>query len=150
MDLVAVLGAAQDEVLTEASEALGRSHLKHYELVGPEGSSQRLRDLYLLVVDCLRERTLEPMSEYAAGVARDRFAAGFDISEVQTAFNVLEESIWKVVIAKVPQDELAEATGLIGTVLGAGKDELARAWVSLASSRHIPSLDLTAMFQGTT
>jgi hypothetical protein len=149
MDLVGVMGAAQDEVLDEAAAALERSHLKHYELAGPEGSRQRLSDLYALVVGCLAQRQLAEMTEYAETVAQERFSAGFDISEVQTAFNVLEEAIWTVVIPRIPADELAEATGLIGTVLGAGKDSLARAWVSLATSRHVPSLDLSALFQGT-
>jgi len=150
MKLVEVLDAAQGEVLQEAAEALERSHLRHYELAGVEGSSQRLTDLYALALDCLSTRTLGPMSDYAALVAKERFVAGFDIAEVQTAFNVLEEAIWKVVVPKIPADELAEATGLIGTVLGAGKDALARTWVSLATSRHVPSLDLSALFEGTT
>lgn len=149
MDLVAVLVSAKDDVLAEASEALGRAHLTHYELTGPEGASRRLGDLYQLVVSCLSERRLGPMSEYAETVARERFSAGFDIAEVQMAFNVLEEAIWKVVVPQLPPAELAEATGLIGTVLGAGKDSLARAWVSLASTRHVPSLDLTSLFGGT-
>jgi len=149
MDLVGVLGAAQGEVLQEASASLERSHLKHYELAGPEGSRQRLSDLFELVLECLGQRQLAPMSEYAQTVAQERFSAGFDISEVQTAFNVLEEAIWTVVVPRIPAEELAQATGLIGTVLGAGKDSLARAWVSLATSRHVPSLDLTALFQGT-
>ena len=127
MDLVAVLAAAKDEVLTASAAALGRAHLAHYERAGPEGSSQRLADLYQLVVTCLSERRLEPMSEYAETVARERFSAGFDIAEVQTAFNVLEESIWKVVVPGTPPAELAEPTGRIGTVLEAGKDSLARA-----------------------
>ena len=149
MELVEALRASQDEVLHEASEALTRSHLKHYELSGPEGSSRRLRDLYDLVLDCLAGRTLAPMTEYAQAVARERFSAGFDIAEVQTAFNVLEEAIWKVGVPTLPAADLAEATGLIGTVLGCGKDALARTWVSEATSRHVPSLDLSALFQGT-
>ncbi len=67
---------------------------------------------------------------------------------MQTAFNVLEETIWRVVIARLPADELLESAGLIGTVLGAGKDSLARTWVALATSTHVPSLDLTALFEG--
>jgi hypothetical protein len=37
---------------------------------------------------------------------------------------------------------------LIGTILGAGKDTLAREWVSLATSERVPSLDLTELFEG--
>jgi hypothetical protein len=34
-------------------------------------------------------------------------------------------------------------------VVGAGKDALAREYVSMASHRHVPSLDLSALFRGT-
>jgi hypothetical protein len=49
----------------------------------------------------------------------------------------------------MPPDAYAEALGLVTTALGAGKDALARAYVSLASETHAPSLDLTPLFDGT-
>jgi len=49
----------------------------------------------------------------------------------------------------VAGDELAESLGLLTTVLGVGKDALARTYVSLASHEHVPSLDLRALFEGT-
>jgi hypothetical protein len=101
-----------------------------------------------LVAECLKRRTLIPISSYAQGVAQQRFDSGFEIAEVQTAFNVAEEAIWHVVIARLPADCLIEAAGLVGTVLGAGKDALARTWVSLAAGEHVTSLDLTALFEG--
>jgi hypothetical protein len=148
LDVVGILRSTQARVLDEAVATLGRSHLEHYQRSGAEMSRRRLSDLYVLVCDAVARRTLIPMIQYGESVARDRFSAGFEISEVQTAFNVLEEAIWRVVIPGIAAEELADATGLIGTVLGAGKDALARAWVSLATSQHVSSLDLTALFQG--
>ena len=140
--------AAHDDCLQEAADALGRAHLKHYEASGPELSRRRLDDLFDLVVESLAKRTLGPICDYAQHVAEERFSAGFGIAEVQSAFNVLEEAIWHVVLAELPADDLLEAAGLVGTILGAGKDALARAWVSLATKEHVPSLDLTALFEG--
>ena len=148
MDLVGALREARNDVLNDATEALRRAHLAHYEASGSETSHQRLADLFTLVVECLTQRTLGPMSRYAEHVAQERFRAGFDIGEVQTAFNVLEEAIWRVVIPRIPPGDLVEFAGLIGTVLGAGKDTLARVWVSIATSQRVPSLDLTALFEG--
>jgi hypothetical protein len=51
-------------------------------------------------------------------------------------------------LAATQPDELADAIGVVATVLGAGKDSLARTYVSLAAERHVPSLDLTALFRG--
>ena len=94
-------------------------------------------------------RDLAGVSAYAVNVAEERFKAGFDISEVQAAFNALEEAMWRQIVESAAPEELAEATGLLNTVLGFGKDVLARTYVSLASRRHVRSLDLTAMFAGT-
>jgi hypothetical protein len=148
MELIGILDAAQEDVLQEASEALRRAHLTHYEALGPEESRQRLGDLFALVLECLTQRNLVPISQYAQHVAEERFSAGFDIAEVLTAFNVLEEAIWHVVISRLPAQDLLESAGLIGTVLGAGKDALAPTWVSLATKQHVPSLDLSALFEG--
>ena len=38
--------------------------------------------------------------------------------------------------------------GIYGLLLGFGKDALARKYVSLASERHVSSLDLSALFAG--
>lgn len=150
MVLVDVLHAAQADVLGEASASLHRAHLTHYEASGKTESGQHLQRLFSLVVQCLDQQTLGPMAHYSQTIAEQRFAAGFDIAEVQTAFNVLEEAIWHVVIAKLGADDVAESAGMVGTVLGVGKDTLARTWVSLAASRHVPSLDLSALFEGST
>jgi hypothetical protein len=150
MSLVESLRDAQDEVLSEASQALQRAHLVHYEAAGAEESRHRLEDLYDLFVESVADRNLEPICRFAETVSRGRFEAGFDIAEVQTAFNVLEEAIWHVVVSRLPAEDLAEATGLVGTVIGAGKDTLARTWVSLAAKRHVASLDLSALFRGAT
>ena len=136
------------EVLEDALAALGRSHLVHYEQSGEKFTRERLAELFDLVVSALRSRQLGPVNRYCEELAQQRFGAGFGISEVQTAFNVLEEAMWRRVVAGIQPSDLAEAIGLLSTILGFGKDVLARRYVSLASQRHVPSLDLSALFAG--
>ncbi len=116
---------------------------------GVEEVRRRLEALFDIVHDCLRSRRLDRVVRYSEQIAHERFNAGFGIGEVQTAFNVLEESMWHHVVAGVPTAELAESLGLLTTVLGVGKDALARTYVSLASHEHVSSLDLRALFEGT-
>lgn len=137
------------EILAEARQAMERAHLKNYEKIGREKTHQRLRELFDLVTRCIHERNLTPMCAQAKIIATERFEAGFDLSEVQTAFNVLEEAIWMRIMNEVPPPQLAEALGLVGTVLGAGKDTLARSYVSLATRSHAPSLNMPELFAGT-
>jgi hypothetical protein len=138
-----------NEIITEATNAVQRAHLKHYEKAGTEGVHQRLKALFVLTVRAVKERNLGPMVAHADTIARERFTAGFDLWEVQTAFNVLEEIIWGRILKDFPPAELAEALGLVSTVLGTGKDTLARRYVSLASKSKVPSLNLQSLFKGT-
>jgi len=149
MDVADLLEKSRAQVLDEAFAALESSHIAHYEAAGEPLTRQRLGDLHDLVVAAIRARDLTEVTAYSHQVAEDRFHAGFDISEVQTAFNSLEEAMWRRLVADEPQAELAEAIGLMSTVLGAGKDALARTYVSLAGHRHVTSLDLSALFRGT-
>ena len=140
---------ARPDVLEEAFAALKRTSAVHYEVAGEEFTHERLAELFDLVVTALRDRELAPVGAYCEDLAERRFASGFGIGEVQTAFNTLEEAMWNRVVAGVPPADLAEAIGLLSTILGYGKDALARRYVSLASERHVPTLDLSALFVGT-
>jgi hypothetical protein len=146
MDLLTVLGA-EDEITDEAAAALERANLKHYAAADAAERHDRLRRLLHLVVVCVTSRDLIPMVDHATEVATERFHAGFDIGEVQAAFNVLEEVLWARIVDGVPTSDLAEAAGMLTTVLGAGKDALARTYVSLASQQHVQTLDLRALFE---
>lgn len=148
MDVVDLLTQERTAVLEEAFTALQRSGPVHYEAAGDGFTRDRLADLFDLVLSALRERRLDPVAAYCEEIAERRFVAGFGISEVQTAFNTLEEAMWKRLVAGVPADDVADAIGLLGTILGHGKDALARSYVALASHRHAPSLDLGALFNG--
>lgn len=149
MTLDELLATAKPQLLDEAFAALERTHLAHYEDAGEVFTRQRLSNLYDLVVEAIRDRSLTNLIEGSSQIAKERFEGGFDVSEVQSAFNDLEEAMWRRVVAEVPPDGLAEAIGLLSTVVGAGKDAVAREYVSMASQRHVPSLDLSALFGGT-
>ncbi len=149
MTLQDVLHEHSSSIINEAMIALQRSHLSNYEKAGTEHTHQRIKALFVLTARGIKERNVGPMIAHANTIAEERFKAGYDLSEVQTAFNVLEETIWRHVIKSVPAADLAEALGLVGTVLGAGKDALARNYVSLASKTKAPSLNLASLFTGT-
>jgi hypothetical protein len=149
MKLQQLLQAQENSIIDEAAVALERSRLKHYAAAGEGWNRERLTDLFGLTRDCVANRDLVPMIDHMETIAQQRFSAGFDIHEVQTAVNVLKESVWRHISQNLEANEQAEAFGLVGTVLGAGKDALARAYVSLASQSKAPSLNLSALFAGT-
>jgi hypothetical protein len=146
--VAAFLSDRAEDVLASARASIARAHLPHYERAGEAATMDRLRDLYALVVLCAVERHLAPIAEWAARVAAERHAAGVDLGEVQTAINVLEEAIWRAVLAEMPAAAQGEALGVVGTILGAAKDRLACTYVSLAACQSTHTLDLAELFHG--
>lgn len=143
-----ILREDRQAILDEAVESVRRAHLAHYESAGPDLIRERLDHLLGIVINAMLERNLGPLLGYATTVAKARFEGGVDLYEVQTAFNALEEVLWLRILKVLPAAEQAEALGLVGTVLGNGKDALARTYVSMATQTRTPSLNLQALFSG--
>jgi hypothetical protein len=146
MDLKELLRSQSGEILENALQSLNCAHLKSYSNSSQSENKKRLLNLLTLTQQCVVEKKLIPMKEYAAQIAKERFDAGFDLHEVHTAFNALEEELWNRVTKNIAPDNLGEALGLISTVLGAGKEDLALTYVSLASKTRTQTLNLTELF----
>jgi hypothetical protein len=150
MDLPQLLKQSRTAVIADALSGLSRATLPHYTASKAERNRERLEKLFDLTQECVETRTVIPIVEYARSVARERYDDGFGFQEVHTAFNVLEEVIWRTITAELQPPQYPEAFGLASTVLGAGKQALALEWVSLAGhNKAVKSLDLSALFKGT-
>jgi len=145
MTTTALLESARDEILAQAAETAGRA--PHYAAAGNAETIARLDVLFDRLVDAVERCDLTEVSSYARRLAAARFAAGYDLVEVQVAINALEEAVWRRIFAAASPDGLGESLRLVSTVLGAAKDVLAQTYVSLASER--PKIDVAALFAGT-
>lgn len=148
MKLHEILVNNQTDIINEAFYSLQRSHLKHYDSSRADENWQRLAKLFDLTLNGVKTKSLVDMVTYSEKIAKERYESGFDLHEVHSAYNVLEETIWKAIIKEIDSAELAESLGLISTVLGTGKESLALAYVSLASKQKVKSLNLTQLFKG--
>ena len=132
METSAVLASAGDRVVGEAVAALEGCHQTPYQVSSPEKRRHYVRDLFELVVQCVREGDAGPIIASCQQTAADRFEAGGDIAEIQETFNVLAEVLWRHVASTLAGDQRIETLRLVNTILGAGKDALARTYVDLA------------------
>ena len=146
-ELALLLERERASIISAAYESIRHSHT-HYDSAGPDETRRRLDALYGEVSRAISSRDLSGILQFSRQLAAERFESGYDLSEVQIAFNALEEATWSTLCARLEPDQLALALGLVGTVLGAAKDALAREYVSLASRTHVRSLDLRALFSG--
>ena len=148
MDTLELIKSRSSNVIAEADSALSRAHLNGYENAGPETTRVRLQGLLTQILQCVESRRAVPLIRYVETIAKERFHHGVELFEVQTAFNALEEAIWKEMRATMTPSNFVEAVGLLSTIIGTGKDALARSYVALASSRHAPALDIDRLSAG--
>ena len=147
-EMSAVLAGAQGRIVDEAVAALERRDQAHRRAASAADRRRYVRDLLGLVVQCVRERGTEPIIASSRQVAADRFATGFDIAEIQGEFSVLEEVLWRHVVNALAGDQRIEAQRLVSTILGAGRDAVARTYVVLAGQSGSPLGGQPAVAQG--
>ena len=147
MQLVKFLEEHKTEIIDDSLTGLDRVKLKHYSESVKAKNEERLNNLYKSLIDCVNSKSLVDIYNYCEELAEKRFNSGFDLYEVQSTINVLEEIIWKKIIKFLSPSDYEQALGLITTILGAGKDSLACKYVSLASQCKKPTLDLSELFR---
>ena len=108
----------------------------------------RIAALYEGLVEAIAHRNATSLLAQAREIADERFRSGYDLSEVQTAFNALEEAIWADVFDRLPPEGYATVLADVSMVLGGAKDALAREYVLLATGAHAPAVDLEALARG--
>lgn len=148
MEFLELLREKADDVVRDALAELRQARLEHYEGEGAQVARERLSLLLELTLSCLEARQAEPMIECATRIGRERFEAGYGLLEVQTAFNTLEEALWKRILSSVSKEDFPHALGLTSAILGMGKDALARTYVSLASGGEFEPLRIENFLRG--
>jgi len=148
MDITTLLEKNIDVIVDNSCIQICEVKLKGYTKSGSTMTRQKLANLYKKVVECAKNKELIPMLHYTEKIAKERFASGYDLHEVQTAINALEENIWQLIFKNVKPAKLAESLGLVSSILGAGKDNLARNYVALATKTKVSTINLQSLLSG--
>jgi methylmalonyl-CoA decarboxylase len=133
VDVSAVLAGAEDQVIDEAVAALTEGDQPDQHRHGTQERRRDARQLFRLVLRCVGEGSAESIITPSARIAAHCFAAGTDLSEVQSEFNALAEALWRYADGSLTGEQRVQALGLVNGIVGAGKDALARTYVALAS-----------------
>ena len=148
MNIIECLRQNQIEIIRSAFDSLLRSNLKHYSASSANENWQRIEKLFDLAFNSIKDKSLVEMIAYSEKIATERFDSGYDLHEIHTAYNVLEEELWKVILRELEPKDLGKALGLVSTILGTGKETLALTYLSLTGKSKTRSLDLSELFKG--
>lgn len=120
-----------DKILFDATEFLSRSNLEHYNQMNVERLRAKLARLYYVARECAETNKLEPIKKYMAEITPNRYESGFELYEVQTAINILEECFWKNIVDRVDPEERMPALVKTQEILCAAKNTLAKSYLEL-------------------
>ncbi len=132
VEISAALADARDKVVGETLAALERRDQASRDAFSPADRRRDVQQLFELVQRCVHEGRAEPIITPSQQIAADRFVAGIYLAEVQAAFTALEDVLWRHLAGTVSTGQQLETLRLVNVILGAGRDALARAYVSLA------------------
>jgi len=120
-----------DKILFDATEFLVRTNLEHYHKLSPERVRALLAKLYYHTCECVETSNMRPITAYLEKIAPKRFESGYHLYEVETAINILEESLWKNIVEKVDTNEKVNALLTSQQILCSAKSALAKSYVEL-------------------
>ena len=135
MDASAVLASVEDRVIDEAVTALAQRDQGRQSPL-PDGRRREVRQLFRLVLRCVRAGRAKPIIRPSEQIAAHCYAAGIDLAEVQGGFTVLAEVLWRQLASALAGEPMVQALGLLTAITGAGKDAMARTYVALATRDH--------------
>ncbi len=146
MELNQLLGKEAMTIVNASMLALKNADMEPYKQSDAEENRRRFLSLIHLTIQAIEDKTLLPMQEYGAKVAKERYEKGYCLREVFTAFNLLEESIWKRLMEKTEPEFHGKHLGLVSTILSRGKEALALAYVDLAVDNPSPIRDYNELY----
>ncbi len=132
MKLIELLHQKPDLILLDSTDNLVRSNLKHYKKLNPENIRIRLNHLFQTLVTCVETGSCNEMVTFMDKVSDERFESGFEIHEVQTAINILEESLWRNIGKFVDNDKQVNAMKEVTGILSKAKEEMANEYAMLS------------------
>lgn len=144
MEIQKLLRDDEAVIVDEAWRAI--SQLAHYRRDGEDPGRARLAALYRNVSRAIRTLDLDELRAHASRIARQRFEAGYDVSELQAAFCALEDAMWRHAAERLAPAEKGWGLGLVGTAFTQARDSVASTFDALAPRTHGPYLDLTPVF----
>jgi hypothetical protein len=137
----AIIAAAEGDIAARSTR---------YAEATPPVLHARLNALFDTLTASLAAGCLVPPLDHAHEIAEERFHAGYDLSDVQRAYNSLEEAIWARVFAEGEPERYRVVLPWVSAAIGAAKDKLARDYVKLAAGDHAQMVDVPALFRGGT
>jgi hypothetical protein len=141
--LIKIIEQYKDELTALICRRLQRLEDTHYADIDYERHLEREQSfLDALVLGLQRDRP-DSFFTFVEELVEQRLDEGYSLEEFQTAFDIVEESLWDVLVAHLPPDQtLIEMLGTSTKLFRRAKDQLACVYLhkALEAERELEHL----------
>jgi hypothetical protein len=131
--LITAIETYKDELVETTCRYLQKLHGSHYEMIDYERHLEREEAFLDAILQGLREETTESFLTYVNHLSAQRVEEGYSLQEFQTAFNVVADTLWNMLVTHFPPDDaLVGMLALVNTLFRSAKDHLAQVFLQEA------------------
>jgi hypothetical protein len=127
--LIDLIEQHRDALVDAVCKRLQKLQGSHYEFIDYECHLEREQTFLTAILDGLRDPQFLPFLEFVDQLTEQRLKEGYTLEEFQEAFNVVEDSVWEILVAHQPCSQaLVEMLAMMAHLFQAAKDHLARVY----------------------
>ena len=133
--LIKIIQQYHDELITTICRQLQQLHDSHYEVIDYECHVEREEQFLNALLDGLRQPTEGDFLNFVQRLSERRSDEGYSLEEFQDAFNVVEDSMWNILVREYGHNQaFIEMWSIIAHEFRRAKDQLAQTFLDKAHS----------------
>ena len=142
-NVITAIERHREEVIDTVCKRLQRLSSSHYEIIDYERHLEREENFLNALLQGLRDEIPESFLTFVEHLSEQRSDEGYTLKEFQDAFNVVEDTLWDMLVIHFPYDaSLVGMLAIVSKLFRAAKDRLARVFLqeALSAQRELEHL----------
>jgi hypothetical protein len=142
-NVITAIERHREEVIDTVCKRLQKLSSSHYEMIDYERHLEREENFLNALLQGLQDKTPESFLTFVEHLSEQRLEEGYTLEEFQDAFNVVEDTLWDMLVTHFLHDvSLVEMLAIVSRLFRAAKDRLARVFLqeTLSAQRELEHL----------
>ena len=141
--LIKAIKEHKNELILRVCNRLQKFPHSHYETICYEKHQER-EELFLnVILQKLQENNSKPLTQYIEHLVEQRSNEGYSLSEIEEAFDIVEDTLWEVLVKYCPlQQSLIEVLSLVRKLFHEIKNSVAQVFLqdALTTQKQIENI----------
>ena len=103
--LIQAIEEHREELLMRICNKLQKFVQSHYESLAYEQLQEREEQFLSVILDTLRNGTSEAFPHYVRQLVTHRANEGYSLKEVEEAFDIVEDTLWEMIVKYCPLEQ---------------------------------------------